>query len=726
MNLYGYMKRNYKILMLGLLLATASCSFTTSKFDPDPDSDKDKVLLELISFVLQRGHYSPENIDDAFSEEVYDSYIENLDPLKRFFLASDIQEFSSYRTKIDDEIREGKVIFFNLTHERLQQRIGEAKTFYAEILSVPYDYSKEDSIVTDYEEVAYAKNKKELKERWRKQLKFSAISTYYDKHEEQEALLKKDATAAKKTDAEMEVEARHSIENSMKEYFSYTDDLLRKDWFSLYLNAIVEEFDPHTFYFAPQDKERFDIEMSGSLEGIGARLQKKSDVVTVIDVISGGPAWKGEELEVGDEIRQVKQEDEEKPVSIVGMRLEDAVDLIKGPKGTKVVLTVKKVDGTFEDIEIIRDVVVLQDTYAKSSMIEKMGNTYGVIDLPRFYFDMQDYGKRNAASDVEQEIIRLKEEGMDGLVIDLRGNGGGSLATVVDIAGLFIEDGPIVQVKSGEGKVEVLKDRNKDILWDGPLVILVNELSASASEILAAAMQDYNRAIIIGSEQTYGKGTVQNVVDLNRWMRNSSLGDMGALKLTTQKFYRINGGSTQLRGVQSDVIVPDRYSYIQIGEREMEGPLPWDQIQPATYKIWDGYIDYKETIQNSKARMAGNELLALIDQNAKWIKEQQDVESYPLQYEKYVNEVKLNEKEAGRFDAISEYQTDLTYTSLPYEKSLFATDSTLAEKRKRWHESLSKDVYMEEAIHVLHDLSNDTIEKTKVAKIKEMKKVDEQ
>ncbi len=725
MNLFKYMKRNYKVLLLGLLLATASCSFTTKKFNPDPDSDKDKVLIELISFVLERGHYSPKALDDSFSEKVYDSYVKSLDPLKRYFLASDIEEFSTYKTKIDDEIREGNVDFFNLTFDRLQQRTAEIKGIYKDILSQPYDFSKEDEIVTDYEKVPYAKNKKELKERWRKQLKFSTISTYYEKQEDQKLLSEKTDTLTLKSDAQLEVEARKTILNSIVEYFNYTDDLERKDWFSLYLNSIVMEFDPHTSYFAPQDKDRFDIEMSGSLEGIGARLQKKDDNVTVIEIISGGPAWKNEELEVGDQIRAVKQEKEDKPVNIIGMRLDDAVDLIKGPKGTVVTLTVKKVDGTIEDIELTRDVVVLQDTYAKSSMINKNGSVYGIIDLPRFYFDMQDYDKRNAASDVKKEIGRLKEQGMDGLVIDLRGNGGGSLATVVDIAGMFIKDGPVVQVRSGEGEVEVLKDRNDEILWDGPLVILVNELSASASEILAAAMQDYKRAIIIGSEQTYGKGTVQNVVDLNRWMRNSDLGDMGALKLTTQKFYRINGGSTQLRGVHSDVVVPDRYSYIDIGEREMESPLPWDKIEPANYTVWKGYIDYDNTIEQSKERMAKNKLLALIDENAKWIKKQQDIETYPLQYKEYVVQVERNKKEASKFDTISEYQTDLTYTSLPYEKEMFAQDSTLSEKRERWHESLSKDVYMEEAIHVLQDLGNDSIAKTKVVKVEKTKMMDE-
>jgi len=484
------------------------------------------------------------------------------------------------------------------------------------------------------------------------------------------------------------------------------------------VNSIVEEFDPHTFYFAPRDKERFDIQMSGSLEGIGARLQKKMDNIKVVEIISGGPAWRSEELEVGDLIQKVKQEDEKEAVSIVGMAIDDAVDLIKGPKGTKVTLTVKKVDGTVEDITLERDIVEIEETYAKSAMVNKNDRNYGLINLPRFYFDMEDAKNRTAASDIKKEIIELKKQDMDGLVIDLRNNGGGSLATVIDIAGLFIEEGPVVQVKSGTGEREILTDDDDDILWDGPLVILVNELSASASEILAAAMQDYKRAIIIGSKQTYGKGTVQNVIDLNRWMKNSDLGDMGALKVTTQKFYRVNGGSTQLEGVKSDVVVPDRYSYIDIGEKDMENPLPWDQIEPADYEEWDGYIDFDKTLAKSKKRMAESKQLQLIDESAKWISEQRNEEVYPLNYNVYAKQIEENEKQAKRFDSITDYKTDLSFVSLPYEQEMFKQDTTLQEKRTRWHENLSKDVYVEEAVNVLEDLSEGVERKSKLANIK--------
>jgi len=696
--------------MLAVIVSAASCSFTT-KVDNDPD--KDKLLIDLISYVLGKGHYDAKDINDDFSKEVFSDYIDALDPLKRYFYKKDIEEFRKYEKLIDDEIRDKRITFFNLTYDRLQLRMIEAKALYKEILEEPFNYYKEESINTDYEKLPYVSSKSEMKDRWRLQLKFNALSSYYEKVEGQMDSISKNSSYERKTSLAIEKEAREVTNSSLKEYFEFADDLERKDWFSIYINSIVEEFDPHTYYFAPQDKDRFDIAMSGKLEGIGARLQKKNDNVKITEIISGGPAWRGNKVEVGDLIMKVKQEDEEEPVSVVGMRLDDAVSLIKGPKGTKVSLTVKKVDGTTEIIDIIRDVVELEETYAKSSVIKKNNKTFGVINLPKFYFNMQDYNQRNAAKDVKQEIVRLKEQDMDGLVVDLRDNGGGSLQTVVDIAGLFIEKGPIVQVRTKGETPEVLSDKDRNILWDGPLVILVNELSASASEILAAAMQDYKRAIIIGSKQTYGKGTVQNVMDLNRWMRSNDFGDLGALKLTTQKFYRVNGGSTQLEGVKSDVVVPDRYSYIDIGEKDQENPLPWDKIAAADYELWNGYIDFDQTIKSSNERMSTNDQLKLIEENAKWVRQKRDINSYSLQYEKYKANIELNENQAKHFDAISDYQNNLTFESLPYEKELIAKDSILEEKRKRWHKSLTKDVYVEEAISVLEDMKINNIRRSK-------------
>ena len=700
------MKNKIALICFAIVLAVSSCSFTTKKFDSD--SDKDKVLIELITYVIEQGHYDVRNIDDSFSKNVYKEFLESLDPMKRHFTEKDIKDFKNYETEIDDQIREKEIDFFNLVYNRYQERLKETEDFYESILEGDFDLNSDEEINTNYEDIEYTKNNKALKERWRKQLKFSILSNYYSSLETQNAQAEESDTIEIKSSDDLKAEAIDQTKESIERYFSNSNDLRRDDWFNLYINTVVSQFDPHTNYLAPRDKDRFDISMSGKLEGIGARLQKLRDNVKIIDIISGGPAWRGEELEVGDLIMKVKQEDEELPVNITGMRLDDAVELIKGPKGTIVTLTVKKVDGTFENISIERDVVEIEETYAKSTIIEKDDMKFGFINLPKFYFNMDNYRERNASADVEAEIEDLKKSGVQGLVIDLRNNGGGSLKTVVEMAGLFVDKGPVVQVKDKKGEVEVLENDSRGTIWDGPLVILVNELSASASEILAAAMQDYKRAVILGSRQTYGKGTVQNVADLNRWMRNSNLGNMGALKLTTQKFYRISGGSTQLKGVESDVVVPDRYSFIDIGERDYENPLPYDKIPKANYNTWDGYNDLEEVIKASQKRMDGHEQIALIEEQAKWIKTQRDKNIFPLNFNAYKNLMEENDALAKKFDTIYDYKNSLAFKSLPSEIEAFKTDEALKDKRENWHKNLQKDIYVEEAISVLEDLRQHT------------------
>ena len=704
------MKKNFKVLLVAVFVAIASCSFTTKKFD---NPEKDKLLIDLITYVLEKGHYSPKDMDDAFSRNIYKNFIDGVDPLKRYFLNSDIEEFKQYETAIDDQIKIKDVTFFKLVYTRLTERIAEIEKIYPRILEMPFDYSIDEELNVDYDKITYPKNIKALENRWRKQLKFTTISNYYDLIEENGTNLNEKPTEGKNEDYEdpknlneIEIEARENTKSSMSEYFDFVNDLESKDYFGIFLNTIVEEFDPHTNYFAPSDRDRFELQMSGKLEGIGARLQKKNDYIKIVEVISGGPAWRGEHVEVGDMIMKVKQESEKEAVSVVGMRLDDAVKLIKGPKGTKVILTIKRVDGSIEEEIITRDVVEIEETYAKSTLIKKDDKNYGLIDLRQFYFDMQNYKERNAASDVKKEIIRLKKEGMEGLIIDLRGNGGGSLRTAVDMAGLFIKEGPIVQVASSGSKKEVLNDNDDEIVWNGPLVILVNELSASASEILAAAMQDYKRAIVVGSKQSYGKGTVQNLLDLNQWLRNNEMGDMGSLKLTTQKFYRVNGGSTQLEGVKSDVVMADRYSYIDIGEKDYNNPLPYDKIEPSNYEVWNGNIDYEKTISRSVERITKSQQLKLIDENAQWIKNRRDVTTVNLNYESYKKDIESRIDETKKFDSIDNYDNKLIYESLPFEIELMKQDSILFKKRKRWHKSLGNDIYIEEGINILQDLKS--------------------
>ncbi|MCR9264036.1 MAG: carboxy terminal-processing peptidase [Flavobacteriaceae bacterium] len=725
------MKKNFVLALLVILVAVASCSFTNKSFESD---DKDKLLLDLITYVLERGHYEPKDLDDTFSSNVFDDFIDIIDPTKRYFLESDVREFEKYRFMIDDEIRNTDITFFNVVYQRLMVRMNEAKEIYKEVLAEPFDYTLDEVIDIEYDKQEFAANKKQLKERWRKQLKYNTLAVFENKVENRisdatqgdgpqasaDVLVKYNEIPTSVDRALTEEEARENTKNTLDEFFDFVGDLERKDWFVQYINTIVEEFDPHTFYFAPEEKERFDIGMSGKFEGIGARLQKRPEGAKIVEIISGGPVWRDQTLEVGDEILKVGQDGEE-PIDIVGMRLDDAIKLIKGPKGTIVDLTVRRVDGTIEVVSIVRDVVELEESYAKSATIKTDdAHKFGLINLPKFYIDFEDYTERNAATDVAKEVERLKEAGAEGIVLDLRDNGGGSLKTVVEMAGLFIKDGPIVQVRSSGQRKEVHEDKDERIQWDGPLVILVNELSASASEILAAAMQDYKRAVIIGSKQTFGKGTVQNVIPLDNIVRSNEHGDLGAIKLTTQKFYRINGGSTQLEGVKSDIVVPDRYSYIDLGERDQENPLGWDKITPADYKVWDGYIDFETTVANSKKRMENNAQIKLIEENAKWLKEQQDETVISLNYDTYIGRENEAKKRSESFKTLRDYDSKLAFESLEYETELFTQDSVLREKRDRWHKSLAKDIYVEEAVNVLKDLKMNNIKNNerKLASVK--------
>ena len=695
-----FMKRNYKVILLVTALSAILWSFIPSQKKEDPE--KDKLLLELLTFVLEKGHYSPIEMNDDFSKKVYAKYLDNIDPTKRFFIQSDIDEFQKYETSIDDMIKNKDLTFFNLTNARLLKRMSESREIYEDVLSKPFDFTAKESINVDYEKLPFSKSKSELKDRWRKQLKLSALSSITDKEQLEEDKKKKDNAYEMKSFDVIEKEVRENSLKSLNEYFDFIEkELERDDWFAIFLNSIVERFDPHTFYFSPDDKEKFDVSMSGTFQGIGARLQKKESGVEVSELISGGPAWRGKELEAGDLILKVAQGKEE-PLDIAGMRLDDVVKKIKGPKGTEVRLTVKKVDGTIKVISIIRDEVETEETFAKSSIVVKDGKKYGIIYLPKFYISFENKENRDAFKDVAAEIEKLKAQNIDGLVMDLRDNGGGSLETVVKMVGLFIPDGPIVQVKAPGRNPEILPDPDKKVQYDGPLVVMINNFSASASEIFAAAIQDYKRGIVVGSKHSYGKGTVQNVIDLNQFIRGNSYGDLGALKTTIQKFYRINGGSTQREGVKSDIVFPDRFSYLDMGERDEESALPWDKIEPAKYQPLN--VNFDNVIANSKKRIAANPTFNLIDENAKWIFERKDENDFSLNLNDFKREIAAADVKIKKFKAISDYNNKYTFTSLPDEVALFEKDTLLKQKRERWHEELQKDIYVEETLNVISDM----------------------
>ncbi|MFT5959132.1 MAG: carboxyl-terminal processing protease [Polaribacter sp.] len=694
-------RNKISITVIALLLLVTSIHANDALRKTDPE--KDKILVYVLKNILTRGHFVVKDMNDDFSEQVYTSFIEGLDPSKRYFTQKDLKEFSKFKYEIDNQLLQDDVSFYNVVYAHFTKKIKNAKSYYGALLAQPFSFDKNETINIDYGKLPFAENENELIDYWRKQLKLNVLSRVQDKIEKQEAKIKKDKTFNKKSFKILEKEARAEVLKNMDELYLRIEELEHEDWFSTFLNSVVGAFDPHTTYMAPRTKERFDQDMSGKLEGIGARLLKKGIYTEIFELVSGGPAWKQGELEAGDIILEVAQGDEE-PLDIVGMRLDDAIKFIKGKKGTEVRLTVKKkLDGTTRVISIVRDVVELEETFVKSTIVEKEGKKYGLIDLPRFYIDFSDTNSRDSAKDMEKEIARLKGENVSGLLIDLRNNGGGSLKTAIEIAGLFITEGPVVQVKYRGQDPIVKNDEDPKMQWDGAVVVLVNELSASASEIFAAAMQDYGRAVIIGGNQTYGKGTVQSVIPINNFYPNYEK-DLGAIKMTIQKFYRVNGGSTQIEGVYSDIAMPNKYSYMKFGERDLTGALIWDKVPQAKYTKTNSYENFSDVINDSKNRIALDEKFKLINEYAKWLKENQEDTSYSLNIKEFSKENELLEAASKKYTNAFKYDSKLNFKSPKYEFPLMKKDSVLADKRTAWHQNLAKDIYVAEALNVLKEL----------------------
>ena len=687
------MKLRISIIITFITIAIFGFKLNNEKLS---DPEKEKVLLEIVKYVVERGHYSSIQIDDDLSLKIFDDFINKLDPQKRFFTLSDIKELDRFKYKIDDQIKAYDLEFFEEIHDRYRSRIAEAKIFVEKAFENNFDFNDKEYIDLDIDSIPFSSDKNQLYERWRKQIKYSILDIISQKNSS-------DST----DDNEVMMNAISTVKKNTNDFFNYANEIERDDWFSVFLNSFVGQFDPHTFYFKPDDKEKFDVSISGNFDGIGARLSKADGNVKIVDVIIGGPVWKDKLLDVGDIILAVGQADQE-PISIFGMKLDDSIKLIKGPAGTTVTLRIKKLDGQIKDVKIKRDVVELEETFAKSTLISKNSKNYGYISLPKFYADFDNYKNRNSANDVKNEIIKLKNNGIKGLILDLRNNGGGSLQTVVEMTGLFIEKGPVVQVKSIGNRKKILYDRDAQVYWNGPLVLLINEMSASASEIISAALQDYNRAIIIGSEKSFGKGTVQNIVDLNRFISNSDY-DMGAIKVTTDIFYRINGESVQLEGVESDIVIPDSYMYVFDGERDEKNPIKWDKIGPATYTKWQSYDEkFKYVTDQMNRKLNQNNIINDIYERANWIKSQQNINNIPLnlvEYKKYQKDQKLK---ASQFDKISKYENQLSFELLKTEKTFIQENKELLEERIKWHKNLSKDIFIDQAVNTL-DLLDSSI-----------------
>ena len=688
-------------------LLLVSVLFIFGSTTPQKDFKKQRIILELLNASLSQAHFAPPQIDDEFSKKAYKLYVERIDFNKLFLIQEDIDQLSKFETLIDDEIKNGTFRFYDLSVEIVEERTKEVEDFYKDILSEPFDFTIDEDFQSDADKYDYAKNLEELKEMWRKSLKYQVLSRVYTKMKQQEkALEKNDTSVVQKSFKELEVNARESVMKSHDEWFRRLNQVENADRFNVYANSIVGVYDPHTEYFPPKEKENFDIRMSGQLEGIGATLSEKEGYIKVERIVPGSASWKQGELEAGDLILKVAQGEEE-PVDIVDMRLDKAVQLIRGPKGTEVRLTVKKIDGSIVVIPIIRDVVIIDETYARSIKVE---NTVADVNaayilLPSFYADFNNRGGRNSADDIKAELKKIKQEDYDGVILDLRNNGGGSLMDVVKIVGMFIDNGPVVQVKARGQSPMVHKDYNRGIYYDGPVVVLVNSLSASASEILAAAMQDYGRAVIVGSN-SFGKGTVQRFLELDGLLRmeDESMKPLGALKLTIQKFYRINGDATQLKGVTPDVILPDDYMYLEIGEREMDYPMPFSEIDAVSYENYSKNIEIQEIAKKSEKRVKNTEVFQLVEENAKRLKDESENSIISLNYEKYKESQMKKAEKAKKYKKLYKPIDAMNTDILLGDKESLEADTSKAVRFEAWQKEVKKDPYVFEATNIIKDL----------------------
>ncbi len=690
------------------LSVVVAVGLTVAAFFPKFDStEKESLLIQTILEITEYYHFNPKEINDDFSEKVYDLYIDRIDRGRRWLVQSDIDELVAYKTELDNQAKEGSYAFFDLSIKLLEKGIDKSQAYYNEILAEPFDFTIDETVELDSDKKGFAASDEELKEAWRKNLKYEVMTRLSDLLEEQ-SRVKDDETVEQKSIKELEVEARAKVLKLYDSWYKRMAKLERSDRLTTYLNSITNVFDPHTGYFEPVEKESFDIEFAGRLEGIGARLQEDDDFTKISSVVVGGPAWKTKQLDEGDLILKVAQGDDGEPLDIKGMRVGDVVQYIRGKKGTKVRLTVKKVDGTIIEVPMIRDIIVIDERYAKSLILEDEGKEkVGYVFLPGFYADFNDKNGRFSAADVAVELEKLKQEKVKGVILDLRNNGGGSLDEVRKMSGLFIEEGPVVQIKSKDQRAEVLKDTDAKVQYSGPLVVLVNNFSASASEILAAALQDYGRAIIVGGKKTHGKGTVQRFIDLDRMLRGSAeVKPLGHIKLTMQKYYGVDGGSVQLRGVTPDIILPDYLHYVTTGERDYEYALNWSEIEavPFDQNVYE-IKNLNELRQLSEQRVAKDSTFQAILERAAFVKEQQDETFYPLNLSAYqtLEERRDEESEEYRVLMKKEYLSDVSNLTADLSDLETAGESKLA-RNEDFINTVKKDIYLKEAIAIMNDM----------------------
>ncbi len=694
-------KQSILSLLVLVIFIVSSAYYQTSD-----GSKEEAVKMSAVEQILDRAHFQPVDMDEDFAQQFFDLYLKRLDVGKKFITQGQIDALSNHKVNLHTQLQEKTTEFFDESLQYLEEGIARGETYVDEIMDEPMDFTIAEKIEMDYEEMTYAKDEKELRELWRKTLKYETLAKYREKLKAQEENGIEDEA---KSHEELEEESREEVKELYEDWFERLAKLRRADRFGDYLNTMTNLYDPHSDYYSPKEKEDFDINMGRSLEGIGARLRADGDYVKVASIVPGGPAYKQKGLDVDDAIIQVAQAGEE-PVHAVGMRIDDVVGMIRGDKGTDVILTVRKVDGQEEDIRITRDKVILDEGKARSVVLDHAGavSDIGYISLPRFYADFDDPNGNSCADDIKAEIEKLKEQNVRGIILDLRNNGGGSLRDVVEMTGFFIEEGPIVQVKGRDKKPTVYRDTDAAVQYDGPLIVMVNQNSASASEIIAAALQDYQRAVIVGSPSTFGKGTVQRFIDLDRYvMGQEEYKPLGEVKVTMQKFYRVNGGSTQLKGVEPDIVLPNSYHFLESGEKEMDRPLPWTEIEPVNISTELDQLsgsEIKRLKKLSEARVAESEEFAKILRNAERLKRIQDDKEYPLSYDAYDKVVDQREQEAKEFKDIFEPIEDMEYENLPIDLEFIQADSSRIARNDSWLKRVKKDHYLQECLYIMRDM----------------------
>ncbi|MGG9972417.1 carboxy terminal-processing peptidase [Ferruginibacter sp. SUN002] len=790
-----------KLLVLIFLFAGAGLFLAFHPHDnEDNPKAKNERILRNVGLLLEQGHYSPKKIDDNFSKDVFKVFLKNLDGDKSIFLQSDIDAFKKYETEIDDEIHGKKLESFYSIVDVYSKRLKEASAALDGLLATPFDFTKDESVVLDGDKIEYTKTEAELKEFWRKRLKYIALTKYVDmlaafeKNKEKPAAIAKPllpeiavnnksviswtnnyktkisyiiiqeaagadqpfrsiATVQNPNDSEntfkvpanyqgaksvyralvvfqdgkyfftkpaetakpqdlvsLEKDARAQTKKQITRYFTtLTNHNTNDELFSEFVNAITNTMDPHTDYFAPIDQRSFSETMSGSFFGIGAQLKEDENKIKISSLVTGGPAWKSGELQPDDEIIKIG-EGKKEPVDVTGYSVQDAVKLIRGAeKGTEVRLTLRKVDGSIKVVSLLRDEIKVDDTFAKSAIINGE-NKIGYIYLPVFYMDFDNPQGAKCSQDVAKEIEKLKAEKVDGIIMDLRGNGGGSLPEVVKMAGLFIEEGPVCQVKGRDEKPYVWKDRDKTIQYAGPLTVMVDENSASASEIFAAAIQDYKRGIIIGSSSTYGKGTVQRTIPLNPEGYSQSakdVEDLGSVKMTMQKFYRINGGATQLKGVTPDVVIPDRYELLKYREKDNVTALGWDEISKTDYSSLENTYSADAVVLAARTMISNNPNFKQLQDNIAQIDKYNDRE-YSLNIDKYREEQTKLKALYKELDSLTKLPKELSVKNTEVDKTKLTGDKEKIEKNKLFIDRIKTDVYIDEALKVMQTMISQT------------------